>query len=65
MKRFLVFVCLIIKIRHNNWIDYSVINPNKVMNTLKKYEKVKSRRRAVEKPIRKNGDGIKQGPAGV
>jgi hypothetical protein len=35
------------------------------MNTLKKYEKVKSRRRAVEKPIRKSGEGIKQGPAGV
>jgi hypothetical protein len=35
------------------------------MNTQKKYQKVKSRKRGVEKPIRKNGDGLKQGPAGV
>jgi hypothetical protein len=46
-------------------MNFCVVKPYKVMNTLKKYEKVKSRRRAVEKPIRKNGDGIKQGPAGV
>jgi hypothetical protein len=27
--------------------------------------KVKSKRRGMEKPIRKEGEGIKQGPAGV
>ncbi len=35
------------------------------MSTEKKYPKVRSRKKGMEKPIRKNGDGIKQGPAGV
>lgn len=35
------------------------------MDTNKKYQKVRSRRKGLEKPIRKDGEGIKQGPAGV
>jgi|GEM_PF-5115640 len=35
------------------------------MSTEKKYPKVRSRKKGMEKPIRKNGDGVKQGPAGV
>lgn len=38
---------------------------NKLMSTDKNIAKVKNRRRGMEKPIRKEGDGIKQGPAGV
>lgn len=38
---------------------------NKLMNTEKNIAKVKNRRRGMEKPIRKEGDGIKQGPAGI
>ncbi len=35
------------------------------MTTDKNITKVKSRRRGMDKPIRKEGEGIKQGPAGV
>jgi len=35
------------------------------MNTEKKYPKVRSRRKGMEKPIRKDGEGVKQGPAGL
>lgn len=35
------------------------------MSTEKKYPKVRSRKKGMEKPIQKNGNGIKQGPAGV
>lgn len=35
------------------------------MSTDKKYPKVRSRRKGMEKPIRKSGEGIQQGPAGV
>jgi len=35
------------------------------MNTEKKYPKVRSRRKGMEKPVRKDGEGVKQGPAGV
>ncbi len=37
----------------------------KLMTTDKNIAKVKNRRRGMEKPIRKEGEGIKQGPAGV
>lgn len=35
------------------------------MTNDKNIPKVKSRRRGMDKPIRKEGEGIKQGPAGV
>lgn len=35
------------------------------MKTEKTITKVKGKRRGMEKPIRKEGEGIKQGPAGI
>jgi hypothetical protein len=35
------------------------------MSTEKKYPKVRSRKKGVEKPVRKDGNGVEQGPAGL